>query len=104
MILFYSLLNNILNIFYYHLYIIINSSFHFNYKDNKIDMSTTTTSTTVTFTQLSDRYVGMAIAVVITGLIAGALLQYTRRFRNMPSYFRSTFSFFRGTVFNFTFR
>ena len=53
-------------------------------------------SQTVVYSQLSNKYIGMAIAVAITGVIAGALLQFTRRFRNMPAYFKANYSFFKG--------
>mgnify|MGYP006995454319 CR=1 FL=1 len=55
---------------------------------------------TVAYSALSNRVVGLGIAVVVLGFIAGILLQITRRVRNMPTYFASTYSFFRGSYSN----
>ena len=54
------------------------------------------TAATVAYTDLSNKYVGLGIATAVTVVIAGILLQFTRRIRNMPSYFRSNYSCFQG--------
>ena len=54
------------------------------------------TAQTVNYTDLSDRYVGIGIATAVSVVIAGILLQFTRRIRNMPSYFRSNYTCFQG--------
>lgn len=51
---------------------------------------------TVTYSDIADRQIGLGIALIVTGLLAGALLQYTRRIRYMPSYFIANFSFFKS--------
>jgi len=52
---------------------------------------------TVVYSDIENRSVGLGIAVVITGLLAGIIIQLTRRIRQMPAYFVSTFEFFKGT-------
>lgn len=53
---------------------------------------------TVAFSGLSEKYVGLAIATIITGILAGVVLQLTRRLRHIPAYFASHFAFFKGKV------
>lgn len=53
---------------------------------------------TVNYTDLENRIIGLGIATAVTGILAGILLQFTRRIRNMPSYFKSNFSAFRGNI------
>jgi hypothetical protein len=55
---------------------------------------------TVVYSDIADRSVGLGIAVVITGLLAGIVIQLTRRIRQMPAYFVSTFEFFKGNYQN----
>lgn len=53
---------------------------------------------TVVYSDIENRSVGLGIAVVITGLLAGIIIQLTRRIRQMPAYFVSTFEFFKGSL------
>ena len=53
-------------------------------------------ATTVSYADLQNRIIGLGIATAVTGILAGILLQFTRRIRNMPSYFKSNFSIFYG--------
>lgn len=46
-------------------------------------------SETVTFYIVSERYFGLGIALACTIAIAGALLQYVRRFKGINTYLRS---------------
>lgn len=55
---------------------------------------------TVVYSDIANRSVGLGIAVVITGLLAGIVIQLTRRIRQMPAYFVSTFEFFKGNYKN----
>lgn len=57
-------------------------------------------ASTVAYNDLQDRQIGLGIATVVLGVLAGIVLQYTRRVRNMPSYFVANYSFFRGTLGN----
>lgn len=51
---------------------------------------------TVAYLALSEKLVGLGIAVVVLGFIAGIILQITRQLRNMPAYFVANFAFFKG--------
>lgn len=51
---------------------------------------------TVGYNDLQDRQIGLGIATVVLGVLAGVILQYTRRVTSMPSYFVANYSFFRG--------
>lgn len=53
---------------------------------------------TISYDDISSRYVGLGIAVIVTGVIAGILIQLTRRMRQMPAYFVANFEFFKGTI------
>lgn len=46
---------------------------------------------TISYTDIADREVGLGIAVIVTGIIAGVLIQLTRRIRHMPAYFVANF-------------
>jgi hypothetical protein len=52
---------------------------------------------TVRYDQLAPKYIPLGILVAIFSVIAIALLQYTKRIRKMPGYFKSNFSPFRST-------
>ena len=54
---------------------------------------------TVRYAQLAPKYVPLGILVAIFSVIAIALLQYTKRIRKMPGYFKSNFTLFRSTTF-----
>ena len=55
-------------------------------------------SDTATLDNFDNREVGLAIATTIATIISGFILQYTRKLKNMPSYFRTHFTFFRSTI------
>lgn len=54
-------------------------------------------ATTVGYNDLQNRVIGLGIATGVIGILAGILLQFTRRIRNMPAYFKSNFSVMQGT-------
>jgi hypothetical protein len=54
---------------------------------------------TVRYDQLAPKYIPLGIIVAIFSLIAIVLLQYTKRIRKMPGYFKSNFSSLRSTYF-----
>jgi len=54
-------------------------------------------ATTVAFTDLENKFIGLGIACGVTAILAGAILQYTRRIKGIPSYLRSNFSLLKGT-------
>lgn len=53
-------------------------------------------SSTVSYEQLSSKYIPLGIIVAIFSVIAIAMLQYTRRIRKMKAYFISNFSLFKS--------
>ena len=53
-------------------------------------------ATTISYNDLQNRVIGLGIATGVCGILAGILLQFTRRIRNMPAYFKSNFAFMQG--------
>jgi hypothetical protein len=47
---------------------------------------------TISYADLEDRVIGLGIATGVMTILAGILLQITRRVRNMRSYIRAIFS------------
>lgn len=52
---------------------------------------------TVSYSQLEPKYIPLGIVVAVFSVIAIALLQYTKRIRKMPAYFKSNFSACKST-------
>lgn len=53
----------------------------------------------MSYNDLTGRVIGLGIATGVTGILAGLMLQFTRRIRNMPAYFKNNFSLFQGNPF-----
>lgn len=53
---------------------------------------------TITYADIADRTIGLGIALIVTGLIAGIAIQLTKRIRQMPAYFVASFEFFKGIL------
>lgn len=57
-------------------------------------------SSTVTYSQLSDKEIPLGILVAVFSVIAITLVQYTKRIRKIPAYLKSNFSTFKS-IFDF---
>ena len=54
---------------------------------------------TINFVVLADKNFGLGIATIVLAVLAGVILQFTRRFRRMPAFFVSTFTSLKSKTF-----
>ena len=55
-------------------------------------------SSTVTYSQLSEKEIPLGIIVAVFSVIAISLVQYTKRVRKIPAYLKSNFATFKSML------